>query len=108
MKRRASISLTVVAAVSLAAGRQLQLDPCEAASFNEQACQAAISDPRVLLEWAMGLTQISLSLTLLLRRLSGILGERRCGERSPCRILRPSFPCRLWISRRSVRRVRSD
>jgi hypothetical protein len=42
MKRSASVSLTVVAAVSMAAGRQQRLDPCEAANFNEQACEAAI------------------------------------------------------------------
>jgi hypothetical protein len=42
MKRSASVSLTVVAAVSMAAGRQQRLDPCETASFNEQACAAAI------------------------------------------------------------------
>jgi len=42
MKRSASVSLTVVAAVSMAAGGQRRLDPCAAASFNEQACQAAI------------------------------------------------------------------
>jgi hypothetical protein len=66
------------------------------------------SEPRVLLEWAMGPAQISLSLPLLFRRLSGILGEWRCGERSRCRILRSSFPCRLWISRCFARRVRSD
>ena len=42
MKRSASVSLTVVAAVSMAARGQQRLDPCAAASFNEQACQAAI------------------------------------------------------------------
>ena len=37
MKRSASVSLTVVAAVSMAVGRQQRLDSCEAANFNEQA-----------------------------------------------------------------------
>jgi len=44
VKRSASVSLTVVAAVSLAARGQPPLDPCAAANFNEQACQAAIQN----------------------------------------------------------------
>jgi hypothetical protein len=44
MKRSVSVSLTVVAAVSMAARGHLRLDPCAAASFNEQACQAAIQN----------------------------------------------------------------
>jgi len=44
MKRSASVRLTVVAAISLAARGQQRLDPCAAASFNEQACQAAIQN----------------------------------------------------------------
>jgi len=44
MKRSASVGLTVVAAVSLAARGQPRLDPCATASFNEQACEAAIQN----------------------------------------------------------------
>src|SRR5271157_2084561 len=44
MKRSVSVSLTVVAAVSMAARGQPRLDPCATASFNEQACQAAVQN----------------------------------------------------------------
>jgi hypothetical protein len=82
--------------------------PVRGRKLQRAGLRGSDSEPRLLLEWAMGPAQISLSLPLLLRRLSGIRGEWRCGERSRCRILRPSFPCRLWISRCSARRVRSD
>src|SRR5580700_7351975 len=44
MKKSASVSLTVVAAFGIAAQAQPRLDPCAAASFNEQACQAAVQN----------------------------------------------------------------
>ena len=66
------------------------------------------SEPRVLLEWAMGPAQNHFPYPYYYEAYQECLGERGCGERSRCRILRPSFPCRLWISRCSVRRVRSD
>lgn len=42
MKKSAQITLTVVAAVGLAACGRRRLDPCQSASFNQQACQEAI------------------------------------------------------------------
>ena len=41
MKKSAKVTLTVVAAVGLACGRSRR-DPCEAAYFNELACQEAV------------------------------------------------------------------
>ncbi len=41
MKKSAKITLTVVAAMGLAGCNRGRRDPCEAASFNEQACQQA-------------------------------------------------------------------
>jgi hypothetical protein len=42
MKRSASVRLTIVAAVGMAASAQSRLDPCGVASFNDAACHAAI------------------------------------------------------------------
>ena len=42
MKRSAGVTLTVVAAAALAACSRQRQDPCEAAFFNEQACQEAV------------------------------------------------------------------
>ena len=42
MKRSASVRLTIVAAVGMAASAQPRLDPCGVASFNDTACHAAI------------------------------------------------------------------
>ncbi|SPE42198.1 exported hypothetical protein [Candidatus Sulfopaludibacter sp. SbA3] len=42
MKKSASVGLTILAAVSMAARAEQRLDPCKAANFNEQACQEAI------------------------------------------------------------------
>ena len=44
MKRSAAVRLTVVAAVGIAAHAQSRPDPCAAATFNEQACQAAVQN----------------------------------------------------------------
>ena len=44
MKRSASVRLTIVAAVSMAARGQQRQDPCVPASFNEQACHAAVQN----------------------------------------------------------------
>ena len=44
MKKSANITLTVVAAVGIAAHAAPRPDPCAAANFNEQACRAAIQD----------------------------------------------------------------
>ncbi len=44
MKKSASVSLTVVAAFGIAAQAQPRVDPCGAANFNEQACQAAVQN----------------------------------------------------------------
>jgi hypothetical protein len=41
MKKSAQVTLTIVAAVGMA-GCGRRLDPCEPASFNQQACQSAI------------------------------------------------------------------
>jgi hypothetical protein len=43
MKRSAQVTLTVVAAVGLSACGRARRDPCEAASFDETACQQAVS-----------------------------------------------------------------
>jgi len=42
MKKSAQVTLTVVAAVGLASCGRGRRDPCEAASFNELACQDAV------------------------------------------------------------------
>ena len=42
MKKSAKVTLTIVATVGLAACGRRRLDPCEAASFNQQVCQDAI------------------------------------------------------------------
>jgi uncharacterized membrane protein YgcG len=42
MKKSAKVTLTVVAVVGLASCNRRHPDPCEAASFNEQACQQAV------------------------------------------------------------------
>jgi len=44
MKKSAAVRLTVVAAVGLAAHAQPRPDPCSAATFNDQACQAAVQN----------------------------------------------------------------
>lgn len=41
MKKSARVTLTVVAAAGLAACNRQRRDPCEAATFNQQACQDA-------------------------------------------------------------------
>jgi hypothetical protein len=41
MKKSASITVTVAAAMGIACNRQ-RPDPCEAATFNEQACNEAV------------------------------------------------------------------
>src|SRR5882724_13011142 len=42
MKKSAQVTLTIVAAVGLASCGRRRMDPCESASFNQQACQEAI------------------------------------------------------------------
>ena len=42
MKKSAKVTLTVVAVVGLASCNSRHPDPCEAATFNEQACQQAV------------------------------------------------------------------
>jgi hypothetical protein len=42
MKKSANITLTVVAAAAMAACNRRPIDPCEAATFNEQACNEAV------------------------------------------------------------------
>jgi hypothetical protein len=42
MKKSAQVTLTVVAAMAMAACSRERRDPCEAATFNEQACNEAI------------------------------------------------------------------
>lgn len=42
MKKSVQITLTVVAAMGLAARAQSRLDPCVQSTFNEQACQEAV------------------------------------------------------------------
>ena len=44
MKRSLGLSLTVLAAFGVAARAQKRLDPCAAASFNGEACQAAVQN----------------------------------------------------------------
>jgi hypothetical protein len=44
MKKSAKVTLTAVAAMGLAACGRHRPDPCEAATFNEQACQQAVHD----------------------------------------------------------------
>jgi len=43
MRKPAEVALTVVAAVALASCGRKRVDPCDAATFNEQACQNAVS-----------------------------------------------------------------
>jgi hypothetical protein len=43
MKKSAKVTLTVVATVGLASCGRRHPDPCDAATFNEQACQQAVS-----------------------------------------------------------------
>ncbi len=42
MKKSAKVTLTVVAVVGLASCGRRRLDPCQPASFSQQACQEAI------------------------------------------------------------------
>lgn len=42
MKKSANVTLTLVAAMGIAARAQQRPEPCEAATFNEQACHEAI------------------------------------------------------------------
>jgi hypothetical protein len=42
LKRSATVRLGILAVIGLSAGAQQRPDPCAAANFNEQACQAAI------------------------------------------------------------------
>jgi hypothetical protein len=41
MKKSASVTVTIVAAMGMAACSRERRDPCEAATFNEQACNDA-------------------------------------------------------------------
>lgn len=43
MRKPVRVTLTVVAAVALAGCARRRVDPCEAATFNEMACQQAVS-----------------------------------------------------------------
>lgn len=42
MRKSARVTVTLVAAVALAGCGRRRVDPCEAATFNEQACQDAV------------------------------------------------------------------
>jgi hypothetical protein len=42
MKKSTKVSLTIVAAIGLASCNRNRQDPCDAASFSEQACQDAV------------------------------------------------------------------
>jgi len=42
MRKSARVTLTLAAAVALAGCGRRHLDPCDAASFNDQACQDAV------------------------------------------------------------------
>src|SRR5689334_6826868 len=44
MRKSASVTLTVAAMVGAAARGQQRPDPCDALTFNEQACQAAVQN----------------------------------------------------------------
>ena len=44
MRKSAKVTLTVVAVVGLASCGRKRMDPCQSASFNEQACQQAVRD----------------------------------------------------------------
>jgi hypothetical protein len=44
MKKSAAVQLTIVAALGMVAHAQGRPDPCGTATFNEQACQAAIQN----------------------------------------------------------------
>lgn len=46
MKKSTHVTLTVAAAMGLAARGQQPLDPCGAASFNAKVCQAAVKQRR--------------------------------------------------------------
>lgn len=43
MRKPVRVALTVVATVALASCSRKRVDPCNAATFNEQACQNAVS-----------------------------------------------------------------
>jgi len=42
MKKSAKVTLTMVAAVGLAACQRQRLDPCQQATFDQQACEDAV------------------------------------------------------------------
>jgi hypothetical protein len=42
MKKSAKVTLTVVAAVGMAACNRQRMDPCQQATFSEQACDEAV------------------------------------------------------------------
>ena len=42
MKKSSQVTLTVVAAIGLAGCRRTPVDPCQAATFNAEACQEAV------------------------------------------------------------------
>ena len=43
MKKSSQVTLTLVAALGMAACNRRRLDPCQSATFNQQACQEAVS-----------------------------------------------------------------
>lgn len=43
MRKSLRVTLTVVAAVGLASCNRRRVDPCDSASFNQQACQDAVA-----------------------------------------------------------------
>src|SRR6266436_8742852 len=81
MKKSATVTLTIVAAMGLAARTQSRRDPCEAATFNEHACQQAIQAGGLLLERQMGAVEISLPIPVLLRLVSR---AHLAGRRGDC------------------------
>ncbi|HUI58408.1 MAG TPA: hypothetical protein VLY04_25720 [Bryobacteraceae bacterium] len=44
MKKSASVTVSIVAAVGIAAGADQRLDPCSSTTFDEAACRAAIQN----------------------------------------------------------------
>jgi hypothetical protein len=44
MKKSASVTVTLLAAAGMAARAQSRPEPCSAATFNEQACEAAVQN----------------------------------------------------------------
>jgi len=101
MKKSASVRLTVVAAIGMGAahGQQRQ-DPCAAASFKQQACQAAVQNRGYCWDGKWVQLTYHYPYPYYYDAYQQYTTNRGHGERSDCRIVRSS--------RLGPRGVRSD